>query len=97
MKRMAILAATLAMTAPTLAALPPQYQRAAEFRAVINVAAEVLGLIDSVRFIADDVYEARSGTCIVIVTIENLPPEKGREPIAGPRQFRAVAQQPTCE
>lgn len=97
MKRMAMVAALVAAATPVLAALPPEYRRAAELQAVIAVATEVLGPVDMVAFVSRDVYEARSGDCFAIVRVEDIPAEKDSEPLAGPRQFRAVAEPPTCD
>ena len=98
MKRTTMLAAMIAAaTTPALAALAPEYQRAAELGAVIAVATEVLGPVNGVEFISRDVYQARSDECLVVVRIEDLPLEEGSEPLAGPRRFRAVAEPPACD
>ncbi|WP_056312703.1 hypothetical protein [Devosia sp. Root685] len=85
-------------TLPAFAALPPQYQRSAEFAAVLNVATEVLGignLIDAIETSEPDIYSVRSGACTLIVRIVDTP--KKQEPgWAGPRQFEAVADPLTC-
>lgn len=60
MKRALILAAMIGTATPALAALPPEYQRAAELTAVIAAATEVLGTIEGIVFVTRDVYEARS-------------------------------------
>lgn len=97
MKRALMLAAAIVVAMPALAALPPEYQRAAELKAVIAAATEVLEPIDGVVFVVWDVYEARSGHCAVVVTIADVPLEEGREPVMGPRRFKAVAQAPICD
>ena len=98
MKRAIVLAVTIAagMT-PAFAALAPEYQRVAEFRAVISEATRVLGTIDGVTFVSDDVYEARSASCRVIVRIEDVASQAGGKPVDGPRQFRAFANPPACD
>lgn len=97
MRRTLMLAVLIGAATPALAALPPEYQRAAELNAVIAAATEVLGTIDGVEFITHDVYEARSGDCVVVVRIEDLPRDPASEPLMGPRRFRAVAEPPTCD
>ena len=71
-------------TLPALAALPPQYQRSAEFAAVLSVATEALGighLIDAIETSEPDIYSVRSGACTLIVRIFDTP--KNKSP-AGP-------------
>lgn len=88
----------LAGTAPVFAALPPQYQRQAEFSAVLSTATQVLGigrLVDAIELTEPDVYSVRSGDCTLIVRIMDTP--KKREPgWAGPREFTAVADPLAC-
>lgn len=91
---------TLAMvtTLPAVAALPPQYQRQAEFVAVLEAATEVLGigaLIDGIELSEPDVYSVDSGACTLTVHIVDTP--KKREPgWVGPREFEAVPDPLTC-
>lgn len=86
-----------AATMPALAALAPEHQRAAEFRAVIARATEVLGLVKSVEFMSHNLYEARSDDCLVVVTIEDLPLQESSEPVDGSRQFKAIAEPLNCD
>ena len=95
MKAALSIAALILLPTTSLAALPPQYQRAAEMRAVIDAAAHVLGTeIESVRFLELDRYEVRAGPCILLVDIVGRPQEPG---LVGPRQFDAVPGAPVCK
>lgn len=82
---------------PALAALASPYQRAAEFAAVIEAAVPVLApiAIESVEFVQVDKYEVRTSRCVLIIDIVDV--EREGPPIAGPRQFEAVAGEPMCE
>ena len=88
----------LAMAAPVQAALPPHYQRQAEFDAVVAVATEALGIdkpIDAVTMTAPDAFEVRSGSCTLAVTLEDKPAVG--EGFVGARQFEAVAGEVVCQ
>lgn len=83
---------------PTLAALPPQYQRQAEFTAVLEAATEALGvsrLIEAIEMTEPDVFVVRSDACSVTVRIVDAPSKKepGR---VGPREFEAKADGVVC-
>lgn len=85
-------------TLPCLAALPPHYQRSAEFAAVLTAATEVLGignLIDAVELSEPDIYSVRSGACTLIVRIVDTPKEQ-KPGWAGPREFEAVPDPLAC-
>lgn len=85
---------------PAIAALPPHYQRAAEFTAVINHASEALGIarpIYSIMMTEPDVYEVMGGDCRVEMYIVDAPPEVGQEAIAGPRRFVVEAGPLDCD
>ena len=87
-----------AMTLPALAALPPHYQRRAEFSAVLHVATEIFGigkLIDAIEMSEPDVYSVRSGACTLLVRIVNTP-KKHETGWAGPRDFQAVPDPLAC-
>lgn len=87
-----------ATSLPALAALPPQYQRQAEFSAVLDAATEVFGmglLIDGIELSEPDVYSVDSGACTLSVRI--VDKSKKREPRwVGPREFEAVPDPLEC-
>ena len=84
-----------ATSLPALAALPPQYQRQAEFSAVLDTATEIFGiglLIDGIELSEPDVYSVDSGACTLTVRIVDK-----REPgWVGPREFEAVPDPLEC-
>jgi len=98
MKRFAsILILVLVGTLPSLAALPPHYQRQAEIEAVLEAAVEVLGVskpVDGVSLVETDRYEVRFGDCTMMVRIVDLPAKGGG--MVGPRQFSAMPEAPRC-
>lgn len=87
---LAALAAALLAATPALAALPPQYQRLAELRAVMDhadVAAAFGGvLIDRIEYVRPDLYRVTAGRCHVDVRIVGLPMPRG---MVGARRFEA--------
>jgi hypothetical protein len=87
-----------AMTLPAHAALPPHFQRQAEFTAVLEVATDVLGIahpIDAITLEETDIYSVRSGSCSLTVRIVDIK-TKGNTGVVGPRQFEAVADPLAC-
>lgn len=93
--RFALAAALVAAAMPAAAALPPQYQRLAELRAVLGLA-EVAALgvpIDRVEYAARDLYRVTAGRCRLEVRIVDLPSPRN---IAGPRRFEARAGRRVC-
>lgn len=98
--RKLVMCLTLALvtTLPALAALPPQYQRQAEFSAVIEAATEVFGigkLIEGIELTEPDVYSVRSGTCVLTVRIVDTP-QKHEAGWVGPREFEARPEPLAC-
>ena len=95
---LAALSALSAAAMPASAALPPNYQRLAELRAVLGHA-EVIGAfgtnepIDRVEFIRHDLYRVTSGRCHLDVAIVALPTPAG---VSGPRRFEARPGRKTC-
>jgi len=88
----------LAMTLPSQAALPPQYQRQAELNAVLDVATDALGIeriIDAIELIEPDRYQVRTGNCTMVVRIISLPSKHG-EVRVGPREFEARPEPLVC-
>jgi hypothetical protein len=92
--------AAIMMASPALGALPPGYQRAAELKAAIDAAADVLSqsgqTITGIRFLDTDRYEVLSEQCTVFVDIVDEPQATDAPMMVGPRQFKAVAQEPSC-
>ncbi|MCW5723159.1 MAG: hypothetical protein KIS86_18660 [Devosia sp.] len=99
MKRISLLLMSVMMsTMPSLAALPPHFQRQAEIDAVLQAAVEILGVeqpVDAIRFIETDRYEVLSGACTMVVRIIDTPGGK-TEGWVGPRQFTALPEAPKC-
>jgi hypothetical protein len=99
--RIALCLATLgtaALTAmPATAALPPQYQRLAELRAVLNnggvTGAFGMRPIDRVEYVRTDFYRVSAGRCHVDVRIVDLPTPRG---MVGGRRFEARPGQRVC-
>lgn len=86
------------MATPALAALPPQYQRQAEFAAVLDAATDALGvshLIDAVEMTGPDRFIVRSGSCSVTVRILDAPGDHAAGWV-GPREFTAKADALQC-
>ncbi len=86
-------------SAPAVAALPPHYQRQAEFMAVLNVAVETLGIanpVEAITLTEPDLFEVKAGRCTLVVNIVDEE-EKRAEGMVGPRLFRAEAEEPVCE
>ncbi len=93
---LAALGLAAAWAAPASAALPPNYQRAAELRAVLDhpgVAAALEAPVDRIEFVKDDLYRVTAGACRMDVAIVELPTPPG---VAGPRRFRAKPGRKTC-
>jgi len=97
--RLIAAAAILAASSPAWAALPPQYQRANELRAILDNVEIVdrfgmTRLIDGIEFIETDLYRVTSGPCRMDVRIVDKPLQ---ENIVGPRQFEVVPGDVVCE
>jgi hypothetical protein len=77
---------------PAGAALPPNYQRLAELRAVLALPAvgTAFGIepIDRIEHAGPDLYRLSAGRCHLDVRIVDLPTPAG---VAGPRRFEARA------
>ena len=89
----------LVMAGEALAALPPYYQRAREFEAIVNSAdvANKLGKapIDQIERPSEDLYRVRAGTCTLEVRI--VDDTGSKEPgWAGPRRFKLDVGKPSC-
>lgn len=93
----ALSAAALAAV-PASAALPPNYQRLAELRAVLNHPAVgsafgMDGPVERVEYVRPDLYRVSSGRCRMDVAIVGLPMPRG---MAGPRRFEARPGKKVC-
>lgn len=90
----AAIAIVLAGTAAATAALPPNYQRAREVRAVVDAVAAAIERhpVDRVSYEGDNRYEVIAGPCRVIATIVPEPTPG----IAGPMKFSVALGKPDC-
>ena len=85
-----IVAGALILTAGTaFAALPPNYQRAAEFKAVadnpeVAGAFPVTAPMSRIEYLREDVYRVTGGRCHLDATIVTMPQPAG---MVGPRRF----------
>ena len=90
----------LAVCLPAHAALPPQYQRQAELRAIVENmdVIDAFGFegIDAIVEVETDLWNVRSGNCVLAVRIEDVPNNHG-EGWAGPRDFTVVVGEKTCK
>jgi hypothetical protein len=95
--RLAALAAALLAATPAAAALPPQYQRLAELRAVLNhqgvIAAFGSTPIERVEWVRPDLYRVTAGRCHIGVSIVDLPTPRG---VVGGRRFEARPGRRVC-
>ena len=95
----AALAAALILAAvPASAALPPNYQRLAELRAVLNHPAVgrefgMDGPVERIEYIRHDLYRVSGGRCRMDVAIVSLPMPRR---VAGPRRFEARPGKKVC-
>lgn len=90
----AIAAAGLAAI-PAAAALPPQHQRAAELRAVLDQAVSAFGSapIERIEYAGPDLYRVSAGRCRMEVRIVDLPTPRN---MVGGRRFEARPGRPVC-
>jgi hypothetical protein len=97
MKRFVFAATLFALLgAPSFAALPPNYQRLVELRAVLDAIQpliEEIGEVTAIEFIAFDLYEVRSDRCRVAAHIVDVALEPG---FVGPRQFTVTLGKIAC-
>lgn len=89
--------AAMLVATPAGAALPPNYQRLAELRAVLALPAvgTAFGLepIDRIVYAGPDLYRVSAGRCHLDVRIVGLPTPRN---VVGPRRFEARAGRPVC-
>lgn len=92
---LAAAAAPLATSAQ--AALPPQYQRAAELKAIAadsRIANAFDGApVERIEYVRRDLYRVSAGACRLDVAIVDLPTPPG---VAGARRFRVKAGTKVC-
>lgn len=86
-----LLAATL-FPWPAEAALPPQYQRANELKAILDNLGiiEAFGIshpIEKIERVGEDLYRVTSGPCSMEVAIKDDPGRHHAAGWAGPRAF----------
>lgn len=79
----------LAIALPASAALPPQYQRAAELKAILDHAELAASFpdgapIERVEFVRADLYRVTAGSCFLYAKIVGKPMPNG---MVGARQF----------
>jgi len=95
--RRAALAAALLAATPAPAALPPQYQRPAELRAVLDHQGVVAAFggtpIERIAYVGTDLYRVTAGRCRIDVRIVGLPMPRG---VVGARRFEARPGQRVC-
>jgi len=93
----AVAAAPVLGTLPAQAALPPQYQRLAELRAVLDhrgVSAALGGTpIGRIEYVRADLYRVSAGRCHVDARIVGLPMPRG---MAGARRFQVRVGRRVC-
>jgi len=96
--RLVALGAAAAAAWPAWAALPPNYQRLAELKAVLAhpQLGEAFGPdapAERVEHVRPDLYRVSAGRCHLDVAIVDLPTPPG---VAGPRRFEARPGQRIC-
>jgi hypothetical protein len=89
----------LAASLPASAALAPQYQRAAELRAILDDTGivDLFGIdrpIERIEYVEPDLYRVTSGSCHVDVRIVDKPNVSG---MVGPRQFEVEPGELVCD
>ena len=95
--RLAVLCVALA-AAPVVAALPPNYQRIAELKAVLahpelGRAFDMSAPIERIEYVRPDLYRVSGGGCRLDVTIVDLPTPRN---VAGGRRFEAQPGKKVC-
>ena len=95
--RLAALAAAALAAGPAGAALPPQYQRLAELRAILDHQGVVTAFgatpIERVEHVGPDRYRVSAGPCRLEVRIADLPMPRNR---VGPRRFEVRVGERVC-
>lgn len=96
--RLIALGAAALAAVPATAALPPNYQRLAELRAVLDHPAVggafgMDGPVERVEYVRPDLYRVSGGGCRMDVAIHGLPMPRG---MAGPRRFEVRPWKKVC-
>lgn len=96
--RIAVLGAAVLAASPASAALPPNHQRIAELRAVLNdggvaAAFDMSQPIERIEYVRPDLYRVSAGRCRLDVAIVGLPMPRG---MAGPRRFETRPGRKLC-
>jgi hypothetical protein len=96
--RLAALGAAAAAASPAWAALPPNYQRLAELKAVLDHPAvasafDIDSPVERVEHVRPDLYRVSAGRCHLDVAIVDLPTPPD---VAGPRRFEARPGRKLC-
>ena len=94
---LAAAAAAAVAAMPVSAALPPQYQRAAELKAIVadGAIANAFGgaPIERVEYVRPDLYRVSAGACRLDVAIVDLPTPPD---VSGGRRFAVKAGRKAC-
>ncbi|MES2987377.1 MAG: hypothetical protein V4808_05695 [Pseudomonadota bacterium] len=90
--------AALATATAAFAELSPEYQRAAELKAILNHDDLVTAFpqskpIEKVEYVSRDLYRVTAGTCTLAATIVGKPLPEG---MVGARQFDVVLGKAEC-
>lgn len=99
--RHALAAALILAAAPAAAALSPYYQSLAEIQRILGDPKLADGFrqeaIVSIEATGHDVYEVKSESCSVTVTVVDVPPKEGESMMVGPRQFTLEFGEASCK
>ena len=93
--RSVLLCAAAAAGVPASAALPPNYQRLAELRAVLAhpQVARMGPSVDRIEYVKSDLYRVTAGRCRMDVAIVGLPMPRD---MVGARRFEARPGRNVC-
>lgn len=89
--------AATAMAVPASAALPPQWQRVAELKAILENGALIDAfqgqMVDRIEYVRPDLYRVSAGQCFAYVKIVEKPLPSG---MVGARRFEVVPHEVDC-
>jgi hypothetical protein len=91
-----------ALTLPASAALSPLYESVREIEAILQDGRLVAAFanqeaITSITNPSQDVYELKTQSCTIDVTVATLPKKPGAPMMVGPRQFELQFGQVACQ